>query len=744
MRTAWILDISPVAQGMCLWMLDGEGRAFACVDRWAPHFYIKSVTGVSADLESFFRFFRTPVELQVVEKKDFFSGAWQPVIKASVQNPLLYSSIVKRLSERPSFTLFDADVPLTQMYFYERQTFPLARCQIEIDAEGFVVECHLDDSPWELIYKMPPLRYAHLALQCKRPHQFILTLGMEQGKGVSYAMEAGEEDLITSLNHHIRDWDPDIILTDGGDSTLIPRLQFHSERTGHPVQFSRSWRSWEPKNHVTHGKDHSFFSYGKIQYRAAPRTFFGRLHIDTKNSFSVGHTGIYGLFEIARVAKIPIQRAARCTIGTSLSSMQHEWAVRHDCLVPLDKGQTEDFRPALDLISSDRGGLVYEPEIGWHDHLIEFDFSSMYPEIMIRNNITPEAVNCSCCADNKAPGIEHHVCRKRGMVPDVLEPVVKKRGAYKKLIKAKHPDAPILRARYDAFKWALVCCFGYLGFRNARFGKIEAHECVNAYGREALLRAKEVAEDLGFHFVHAIVDSLWLKKDSADDQEIEQLRLKIEEATGLPIGLEGRYRWIKFCASKVNPEVGVPNRYFGVFTNGESKVRGIEMRRHDTPLLFKRLQEDLLRVMSTARDRQELENLRPELEKIVDDYRDRLKCGAVNPLELAIHKQLSQTPEAYLNDTLTAIAAKKMAGAGIKLNAGETIAYVVTEERDKVKDWRVTPLAFIEDSFEYDHRYYGRLLEQALDILPFHRLTSKPAGKKVLKRPSAQLEFCYE
>src|SRR4029077_2980673 len=119
------------------------------------------------------------------------------------------------------------------------------------------------------------------------------------------------------------------------------------------------------------------FSYGKIHYRAGMRTLFGRLHIDTRNSFMVGHTKLDGLFEIARVAKIPLQRAARTTIGTALSSMQHEWALRHDCLIPLDKGQTEDFRSAEEFIASDRGGLVYEPEIGWHEDLIEFDFSSM-------------------------------------------------------------------------------------------------------------------------------------------------------------------------------------------------------------------------------------------------------------------------------------------------------------------------------------------------------------------------------
>ena len=70
-------------------------------------------------------------------------------------------------------------------------------------------------------------------------------------------------------------------------------------------------------------------------------------------------------------------------------------------------------------------------------------------------------------------------------------------------------------------------CFGYLGFKNARFGKIEAHECVNAWGREVLLRAKEAVEARGYHVLHALVDCLWVQGKTGMDHE--GLRKEIEE-----------------------------------------------------------------------------------------------------------------------------------------------------------------------------------------------------------------------
>src|SRR6185312_3090427 len=102
---------------------------------------------------------------------------------------------------------------------------------------------------------------------------------------------------------------------------------------------------------------------------------------------------------------------------------------------------------------------------------------------------------------------------------EVLAPIVEKRGKYKVLYKQGGPDAAVYKARADAYKWALVCCFGYLGFKNARFGKIEAHECVTAWGREALLRAKEAVESRGFHLLHALVDALWIKIEPGADLE---------------------------------------------------------------------------------------------------------------------------------------------------------------------------------------------------------------------------------
>ena len=161
------------------------------------------------------------------------------------------------------------------------------------------------------------------------------------------------------------------------------------------------------------------------------------------------------------------------------------------------------------------------PIAGYHENVGELDFASMYPAIMARFNVSPETVNCACCVHDpiaRVPEIKHHTCRQReGLVPRTLEPLLHKRAQYKHQLAMTADSATrwVLDQRQTALKWLLVVSFGYLGYKNARFGRIEAHESVTAYSRDILLQAKESAEAAGFRLLHAIVDSLWLHKPGA-------------------------------------------------------------------------------------------------------------------------------------------------------------------------------------------------------------------------------------
>jgi DNA polymerase elongation subunit (family B) len=200
--------------------------------------------------------------------------------------------------------------------------------------------------------------------------------------------------------------------------------------------------------------------------------------------------------------------------------------------------------------------------------------------------------------------------------------------------------------------------------------------------------------------------------------DIEEIRQVIEREAGCPVGLEGVYKWIRFCPSKTDELSGVPNRYFGCFTNGELKIRGLALRRRDTPMILKNMQNAMLALLTKANKLADCYQLSTSVQELTDEYRMRLKDGQATAQELAITFHLSKTPQEYVHDTLSSLAAKQLAASGIELHAGESVRYIIVSAKDKVKDWRVMALPLLEGPLEYDGKKYLELLERcAKEIL---------------------------
>jgi DNA polymerase elongation subunit (family B) len=186
-----------------------------------------------------------------------------------------------------------------------------------------------------------------------------------------------------------------------------------------------------------------------------------------------------------------------------MSSLQLYQAYKDGILIPWKKREPEAYKSASELLVADRGGFIFEPKLGIHDNVVEVDFASMYPTLMARRNISAETVLCECCPDssNRVPELGYNICEKReGIVPKTLNIILRKRFAYKRM-RNKAKDSKLWHVyndRQNALKWILVTCFGYLGYRNTRFGKVDSHIAVCAFARDALLRTARIAEERGF------------------------------------------------------------------------------------------------------------------------------------------------------------------------------------------------------------------------------------------------------
>ncbi len=407
-----------------------------------------------------------------------------------------------------------------------------------------------------------------------------------------------ESEILYKTLREFESQDPDFLITRNGDSFVLPYLYEKARRHSMGLKLNRDESCENYDSNRTTGK--TYFSYGRILYRPATQRLFGRLHLDEENTFVYDQCRLQGLFEVSRLCRMPMHTSARASIGKCLSSLQFYYAAKRDTLIPWKPSIAEDFKSGYELFIEDRGGLVLEPLPGVHENVCEPDFASLYPSIITKYNISAETLNCTCCpneSSNRIDGLGLHICKRReGIVAKSLEPILNKRIEYKDLKNSAKTklERQIYNERAASLKWILVCCFGYLSYRNAKFGKIDSHIAVCGYARRVLLDAMHIAENRGFRALHGIVDSLWITKPKAEQRHYEEIMAEIQNETRFRLAMEGIYKWIVFLPSKTYPANQVANRYFGAFKDGTLKVRGIEYRRHDAPLYFKKCQEEIL------------------------------------------------------------------------------------------------------------------------------------------------------
>ncbi len=713
-------------------MITEDGERVKLTDEFQPRIYVSGKTADLAELTNHLALNMSVANWRLVEKyADFMEYTRSKVLEIALTDsrsiPYFARKLV-RFGGYQKFRLHNVDVDNAQSYFYEKEVFPLAFVAVTVQSNRLAY--WLLDSVERVDYLIPPLRFMSLRVEIAKEGIIpsfddpIASIVLECDETNITINERNERETILRLVEVIRAKDPDIIFTRRGDSFLFPYLARRALVNGvlNRLVLGRDATPLRTKKR----RGVTFFSYGRVYFKAPMRRLHGRIHVDEANTFIYSACGLDGLIEVSRTCRVPLHKAARASIGTIMSSLQLYQATKRDILIPWKKSETETFKSAWDLLVADRGGFIFEPKLGIHDWVAEVDFSSMYPALMAKRNISAETVLCKCCPDSKVrvPELGYNVCEKRkGIVPRTLQMILAKRATYKRL--RNGAEAPELRQIYDrrqsALKWILVTCFGYLGYKNARFGKVDAHIAVCAFGRAALLKTVHMAEARGFEVIHGIVDSLWLKKADASPREYVEFCEAASEEIGVQLNVEGRYRWIVFLPSRMHADIPVLNRYYGVFESGKIKVRGIEAVRRDTPPLIKNAQMDMIQILAEAQSAGAFMTKVHEAVDVLQEYAENLKNRDVDVRDLIIAKQLSMQPDKYTHDVFHAIAAKQLLKEGVEISGGQTVRYLITDAANKRASRRVTAAELVDEETRFDvEKYVNLLILAGVNILsPF-------------------------
>ncbi len=552
--------------------------------------------------------------------------------------------------------LYNVDVRQDQRYMAEHDVFPCG----DRDESRFSPDFEVPLSSLELqVFGDPSM-----------PREISR---VEVLDGCKRRLEGPERTVLSDLLELIKAHDPDLILLPFAD-TWVPLIVKRANRYCLEPTISRS-------GFFKQIGSRSYWSYGKVNHKDGALIPEGRVLIDTAKSFIYSEGGLKGVLMASRLTGLSPNLTARFTPGTLISSYEVFEALGRGVAVPFRKRDAESLRNICELKACDKGGMIFQPEPGVYEKVHQIDFTSLYPSIIVKYNLSPETI--------ANPEL-------KGFLSTVLSSLLKLRIETKRLKKID----PEYKGIDSVLKWMLVTCFGYTGYRNAKFGQIEVHERITGISRELLMQIKQLAENMGFQVLHGIVDCLWVI-----GEPISSFKEAVEKETGILTEVDS-YDWIAFLP--MSDGSGAYNRYYGRISTGKMKIRGVMARKGDTPEYVRRMQEELFAVLAEARSLEELSWLEPKAQAVRRRYIAEL--GEADIRELAIHRRVSRLN--YSRRCAEASAVQAHLKRGISLAPGMEIGYVVKD----AKKWAVDPE---RDASGFDGGYYGKLLDKAWSEVAF-------------------------
>lgn len=148
---------------------------------------------------------------------------------------------------------------------------------------------------------------------------------------------------------------------------------------------------------------------------------------------------------------------------------------------------------------------------GLYSDVSVWDFSSLYPSIILSANISTETFN-------REKGIElldgvYFDNEREGVVPHLLRSLIKERNKLKKLYKETVDD------KYDLMQTALKASvinaiYGQFGFPYSRIYNRTIAESITYLGRELIQFMQKNLEKLGFNVIYADTDSVFISDDA--------------------------------------------------------------------------------------------------------------------------------------------------------------------------------------------------------------------------------------
>jgi len=392
------------------------------------------------------------------------------------------------------------------------------------------------------------------------------------------------------------------------------------------------------------------------------------------------------------------------------------------------------------------GGYVHEVDAGISPWVVVLDFKSMYPSIMISNNICSTTLvrdNSTDDSHSISPTTETRYLSKDeriGLVPHLLEQLMSSRDQHKAALAAARESGDEAEAFLQdqlqyAVKILMNSFYGVFASSFYRFTHPDLGASITEWARHNIRKIISDLEVEGYDVVYSDTDSIFVRAPVDADAPIN----KPEEASPeFELWDTARAETIRFGErlaerfTKEGAELefetalsaffshGAKKRYVGrvIWPREEMLIRGYEVRRTDSFTLLTRTMTEMFEMILDGEEWAAVEMTKSVI--------DEVKEGNANPADLVISRSCKGTlkrdgtvdfSKVYTNpDGLPYVrAAKERIRRGLQFTPGMKVGYIVTDSKSSpmsVEPWLVDEIG--EEPPEYDPTYYAKRLAKSL------------------------------
>jgi len=669
----WLLDVRLVDDEAHIWVKTDQGRLMF-KEKYYPDFY---VVPDKVPFECFLDLFDEHPHINALEKTTRYTSIshreQSPVIRIAVDSPIQYRP-VQRLAEKYG-EIYDADLSHTQRFIADYGLIPFAEVDANVDEHNRIK--NIEQVPLELDVPPPPFKILCFELYQEESLYFVT-----YDEGIQEDQVFDGEDALKDFIGYLNTFDPDLISCLESDLKKLFKLL---SKQGYP-------------------------SLGNYQRKSFHLTE-GRVYINLSN---YRRTSLAGTVERIQYTREVPRIGSEWAAGRAIESRQCYEARRLGYLLP----RRSFYQPVMSLKEllkeRDHGGLIFAPSVGLHMNVAALDFESMFPHLILKDNISYENIRSER--------------EEEGFLIDFTRDTLRRR-LYFKHHREDLEDDPRMwfwcETRQQALKEILFCTYGYSGCWANKFGNMDTFMEINKVARLNLVEAMNIARAEGYQTLYGNSDSLFLQKPGASREDFNALADQIKAKLELPITVENHFRYLVLLPQKSGEDFGAINRYYGIRYDDKLVCRGIELRRRNTPKYISDFQrEAIIALLNQSSTETVLSKGIEEVDKLLSIASRKLKQGLVPLEELEAKTILRRRPEKYKARLPHVAAAEALDINGDHVDRGSVVSYVYVDSEHSNPFRRVSPAGYQR---RYDTKKYKRLLEEARRsiLLPFIREDEK-------------------